>query len=134
MPQKCTVCTHPQRDEIEERLIRRDVYRAIACHYSIGRESLRRHQKQHLPELLKKAYDARETDRAGDLLEQAHHLQDRTLAILEHCEKVPGQYTVALQAIREARGNLELFRRIIETEQLDERLAEVEKLFAMEDN
>jgi len=50
---------------------------------------------------------------ADDLLAQVRDLQVRTMAILDKAESSRGGLRTALQAIREARGNLELLARLL---------------------
>jgi len=61
---------------------------------------------------LVKAQDALEATTATDLLGQVRTLQERTLSILEQAED-RGKLQIALQAIREARGNLELQAKMV---------------------
>ena len=87
-------------------------YRDIARQYSVSKDAVSRHVKEHLPELLAKAHEAEEAARAGELLDEARDLQARTLAILEAAERTR-QHRTALSAIREARGNLELLAKLL---------------------
>lgn len=110
MPRICTVCAHPERKAIEEALVTRQPFRVIACQHDVGRESLRRHAREHLPELLAKAHFAEEASRADYLLEEIRKIKERTEKILERVE--PYDPGLALRAIREMRGNLELLARL----------------------
>src|SRR5918998_159300 len=83
MPRSCTVCTHPDRTEIDEALVGGVSSAEIAGRYrTIGERAIRRHRTNHLPETLAKAEEA-------------------------------GELRTALGAIREARGNLELLARLL---------------------
>jgi hypothetical protein len=68
---------------------------------------VRYHLREHLPALLALARDAERAARADSLLDRIEALQSRTLGILEATEEAQ-DHRVALAAIREARGNLEL--------------------------
>jgi hypothetical protein len=74
--------------------------------------ALHRHKAAHLPVALAKAQEAAEVAHGDNLLEQVQGLQARTLAILTTAENA-GALGTALQAIREARGNIELLGRLM---------------------
>ena len=111
MPRKCTVCAHPEREAIDAALVAGDSYRRIAAQFALSATSLRRHKKNHLPEALARAQDAHEVAQADDLLAQVRELQERALAILTKAER-SGELRVALTAIREARGCIELLGKL----------------------
>jgi hypothetical protein len=67
---------------------------------------------------LLKAREAEEAARADDLLDQVRNLQAHALDILERAEKA-GDLRIALAAISQARGNLELLGKL--AGELDER-------------
>ncbi len=112
MPRKCSSCSHPKRADIDQALVNGDSFRNVSKRFSISITSLHRHKKSHLPAFLTKAVDAEDEIRADDLLKQVRNLQTKALSILAEAEAT-GQLKVALQAIREARGNLELLARLL---------------------
>jgi hypothetical protein len=119
MPRSCTVCTHPERAEIDEALVAGVSAAEIGGRYrTIGERAIRRHRSNHLPEKLAKAREAEEVAQADGLLEQVRDLQERALDILDQAEEA-GELRTALSAIREARGNLELLAKLLG--ELDER-------------
>src|SRR5918995_4619545 len=107
MPRSCSVCTHDERDSIEDAFIVGTPKRRIASHYGVSERAVRHHLREHLPALLALARDAERAARADSLLDRIEVLQSRTLAILEATEET-GEHRTALAAIREARNNLEL--------------------------
>ncbi len=111
MPRTCTVCQHPERHAINVALVQRETYCAISREYGPSRDALRRHAREHLPELLAKSHDAVEVAEADSLLSRVEGLYKRTEAILEAAER-SGEWSTALGAIRECRGNLELLGRV----------------------
>jgi len=111
VPRVCTICTHPERHAIDVSLVHREPYLAIARSYSVSRDALRNHAKEHLPELLAKAKKATEVAEANSLLDRVESLYRRTEAILEAAES-NSEWGTALAAIRECRGNLELMGRV----------------------
>ena len=118
MPRNCTVCAHDERHQINVALVHREPYRHIAKRSGVSTAALQRHVRDHLPKLLVEATQALEVAEADDLLTEVRDLQARTLAILEATEETH-EHRVALTAIREARGNLELLARLLG--ELDER-------------
>jgi hypothetical protein len=53
----CTICTHARVREIDRAIIAGNLsIRAIACQFSLNRESIRRHRAEHLVEKLRDAY------------------------------------------------------------------------------
>lgn len=119
MPRRCTICTHANREAIDRRLVEGDAFPAITALYrDTSADALGRHKAAHLPAALARAMDAAATAHGDDLLADLVALQARTLTILAAAEQ-QDKLSVALAAIREARGNLELFARL--TQQLDTR-------------
>jgi hypothetical protein len=119
VPRSCTVCTQPDRAEIDEALVAGVSSAEIAGRYrTIGERAIRRHRTNHLPETLAKAHEAEEVAQADNLLAQVRDLQERALDILDEAEE-GGELRTALGAIREARGNLELLAKLLG--ELDER-------------
>ncbi len=118
MPRRCAVCTHPDKEAIDEALVGDAALSALAAIYRVSDDSLSRHKAKHLPAKLVMAQAAEEVAQADDLLSQVQDLQSRTLAILEAAEGTE-QHRTALSAIREARSNLELLAKLLG--ELDER-------------
>jgi len=111
MPRPCTICAHPEHHAINVALVNRDPYRNITQDYGVSKYALTRHAKEHLPELLARAKDAVEIAEADSLLDRVEGLYKRTEAILEAAES-NSEWALALAAIRECRGNLELLGRV----------------------
>jgi len=111
MPRVCTICIHPQRNAVDAALIRGETAHALAARFDLKPSSIHRHKEDHLPAKLAKAKDAAEVANADTLLDQAQSLQQRALAILSGAEEEK-QFGIALGAIREARGCLELLGKL----------------------
>ena len=110
MPRKCTICEHPQVDEINRLLLKTQNIAKIAEQYNVNYHALYRH-KSHIPTTMVKAQEAQEVAKADTLLDQVVELRDRALSILTKAEQA-GDLKTALQGIREARGCLELLARL----------------------
>ena len=86
MPRTCTVCSHPEREAINEALAAQHSLRGIARKYfgSVKAEdALARHKADHVPAVLVKAAQAREIAHADHLLEEANRLYQVATAIME---------------------------------------------------
>jgi hypothetical protein len=115
----CTVCSHPERSDLDEALVAGESTGKLAGRYrTIHERALRRHRDNHLPAKLVLAHEAEEVATADNLLEKVQDFQSRTLAILDKAEAA-GDLRTALGAIREARGNVELLAKLLG--ELDER-------------
>jgi hypothetical protein len=123
MPRSCPICDHEDLDEINAALASSERIRTIAERWSVRKTALMRHRNEHLPFSAieakeAEAEEAEEDAPADDLLDQVRDLQERALATLEEAEEVE-ELNAALQAIREAKGTLELMTKPLN--ELDER-------------
>jgi hypothetical protein len=107
MPRKCTICCHPEHNEIDIVLISSDSYRTIADRFGVSVTSLKRHAVNHLPPTLTKSAESKEITKAEKLLEEVKQIKARTYAILNDAGKEK-KYMAALAAIRELRNIIEL--------------------------
>ena len=111
MARTCSVCQHESRDAIDSSLIRGEPLRSIAGRHRLSATALHRHHKAHLPKALVKAQEADEIVRANSLLGEVGALLARTDTI--YTESVAnGDMRLALSAIREKRGCLELLGKV----------------------
>lgn len=113
MPKTCLICSHPQREAIEQALMEGKSYSGIVAFCSdspFSKFSLSRHKLRHLPSALAKAQEAAEIARGDDLLAQLRDLQARTSGILN---QATDDHRLALSAIREARSNIELLGKLL---------------------
>lgn len=111
MTRYCTICTHPEKDRINEALINNVSVRNVSKLFGIHASSLQRHRVAHLPVALIDAVQAVEIVQAGNLLDQVSNLQQKTLFILSVAEAA-GDLRTALMAIAQARCNLELLAKL----------------------
>ena len=111
MPRRCTICTHDKRNEIDQALVERQAFRAIARQYGVSKDALLRHHDDHLPAALVKAQAAAEAAQADALLAQVVDLRDKALDVLDTAQG-SADLRVALGAIREARGCVELLAKL----------------------
>jgi hypothetical protein len=112
MPRTCTICTHPQREDIDAALVAgQESARRIAALFRVSDDAITRH-RAHIPPALARAQAATEVARADTLLDQVRSLQTRTLDILSKAERA-GDLRTAVSAIGQARGNLELLAKLV---------------------
>ena len=127
MARACTVCVHAERDAIDRALVQRRSFRDIARQFGVSKDAAVRHHDEHLPATLIRARQADETVAADDLLGQVRTLRGHALDILTATKAGEDKdYRVALGAIREARGCVELFVKVRESEEMEARVAALE--------
>ena len=90
---RCATCAHPDRADIDRRLVSGEPERAIASRYGLSRASVQRHHKNHLPDTLTKATEAAEITRADDLLAQ----------VRKQVEELRVLFGAAVKILRDAR-------------------------------
>jgi hypothetical protein len=111
MPRTCTVCSHDEHHAINVALVHRDPYRTISDRYGLSQTALKRHSKEHIPELLVKAKEASEVAEADHLLARVEELWQEAIAVLE-AAKDAHDHRVVLSAIDRASRQLELLGRL----------------------
>ena len=113
MPRRCSVCAHPEVEQINAAILAGDSYRQIAQRYgnAISHYAVRRHAKNHLPATLVKAQQAEEVVAADNLLGQVQDLSRQAQQIKDKAEKA-GDLRTALQGIRELVRIVELLAKL----------------------
>lgn len=111
MPRRCTVCDHPQREEIDRRLVGGEAYRDIARQFGLSKDAISRHKESHIPDALVVAQEAGEVAQADDLLAQVKALQTEAQEILGEA-RASGDLKTALMGIGKAKECLELLFKV----------------------
>ena len=119
MPRTCTVCTHAEREAIDQALLGGEAFRNIAKRFATSPSAMFRHKREHIPLSLAKANEARESAHGDSLLDQVQDLQSRTMAILDQAEEA-GDLRTALAAIGQAKGVLSLLVQVAPSEEQPE--------------
>lgn len=88
-------------------LLGRVSYRNIAEHYGVSKAALSRHSKEHIPQLLLKAYEAIERDEAEDLAGELGRVKADVHRLKEKAEE-EGDLRTALLGCDKALKALEL--------------------------
>jgi hypothetical protein len=126
MGRLCTVCTHPERQEIDLALLRHaESYRAIAIRYGMPRSNLINHQNNHLRITWEVSKGLQAMLSGDNLLDKLSALDEQTLEMLAEARH-GGDLRTALTAVRESRGNIEAFSRIGPMSDIERRLDRLE--------
>ena len=111
MPRTCTICTHADKETINQELVNGTAFRHIAARFDTSTGALQRHKNEHMPATLALAKEAEDVAQADDLLGQLVDLQAKSMTILGKAEAA-GDLRTALMAVREARATMELIAKI----------------------
>jgi hypothetical protein len=107
VPRVCTVCSHPNRAEIDQVLVAGELpFRTIADRFGLSQTALKRHRAEHVPVKIATAKAAQEVTEAGSLLDQIVQLKKLAMHFLVKASEA-GDYRTALAGVREARSCLE---------------------------
>jgi len=114
----CTVCNHPQRAAIDERLAIGHSRQRVAKDFGLGEGAVDRHKAGHLSKSLTELHRKREERRALSLLDRVEALCARVEAVVDQAE-ASGKIGPFLGSVKELRALLELYGRL--TGELDTR-------------
>lgn len=117
MPRRCTICTHPRREEIDRALVEGEAFRNIAQHFGVSPYSLHRH-RTHIQDAIQQASAARAVEVGVSVLDRIRELNREARSLLEEARS-KGRYAAAVQAIGAATRLLELEAKLLG--ELDER-------------
>lgn len=115
MAMKCSICTHPERADIDKALISGQSNRSIAAQYNLSVTSVRRHKAAHLPEHLAKAKEAEQVTKADDLISDLQYLRQMAVDFLEQAKAEQDMRAAAplissavkvIETLAEVRGEL----------------------------
>ena len=88
MPRACSVCTSPNRAELDEALAaNRGSFRGVARQYGLSPDAVERHARAHLPKVLALAAGAREAARGDSLLDKVRQLEEDARRIQRRAER-----------------------------------------------
>jgi hypothetical protein len=105
----CTICSHPELEEINKQLLNSGSYRDIAGQFGTSKSTLERHHKGgHIPEAMTKAQGAKEEARADKLLDDLKSVRSKTEALLKKAEDA-GEIKAWPAFLRELREQIRLW-------------------------
>ena len=110
MARQCTVCAHTDAKKINKQLVEGVALDTLASTYKLTKAALHRHQ-QHIPKQLVRAQEAREVASADVLMGRVANLNTKAEDVYKRALKADN-LSVAIGAIRELRGILELYAKI----------------------
>ncbi len=124
MPRVCTICRHDQRPALDRALAAGGSPRALGAEYGVSPDALKRH-RAHVPVPVVQRQALAEAQAGLDIARQLAAINRVALAILQDARQA-GRPDVALRAIDRVQRQLEFQRKLIETEELEERIAALE--------
>ena len=86
MARTCTVCSHPEKEEIDRLLVRGDSIAGIARDFAVSEDALKRHFYNHVPKTLAASPSAKEITDADKLLSEIEEVKNRALRLLDKAE------------------------------------------------
>lgn len=113
---QCQVCNlnKSERLELEKSFLNNQSQASLSRDYNVSVDSIRNHMQNHVSRQLVKSVEMRQAMESGNLLGEIEDLLSRSKHILRRAER-DGRLNLALNAIKETRGTLELMSRIAVT-------------------
>ena len=120
MAQRCTVCTHSKRDDINRELLKPTTTLAgIADKYGLSTSAIDRHKANHLKVSLQAVSESANARTivgyAADLYDRATRVLDRAESVLASEENGSRGVQAAAASLREVRGSIELLAKLVVT-------------------
>ena len=114
MARSCRICNHPKRLEIDKELVTGKSKTEIARNFDVPYHSLEYHEKSHLSRQLAQAMNKKQGIEGLNLLEQLEEIITKAKQIFDR-NYANGKDDIALRALAEQRGTLDLLCRIAQT-------------------
>jgi hypothetical protein len=110
MPRRCSVCIHPDRQQIDQAIVSGNSYRTVAQQFTISRDAVVRHRR-HLSVALAKPLNSEQISPPETLLGQLEELKSEAQRLKQKAEG-DGDYRTALAAVRELCRIVELVAKL----------------------
>jgi ribosomal protein S14 len=111
---RCSICDHPEAHVINVTLVRRsESFRTIAHRHQVSTDALKRHSRDHLPQLLLKASEALERSDA-ELLKAELEAEKADIQRLKARAEAEQDVRTALSACGRALSALELQAKVLQ--------------------
>lgn len=108
----CTVCQHAEAHPINIAIVQGESNRSVARSYGFSEQAVRRHRRQHLPELLVKAKEAVDVHQALDVVQQLKAINGASLSILKEARDAR-EAGLVLRAVDRVHRQIELQARLL---------------------
>ncbi len=112
MPRTCTICSHPQRDAIDQAIVTGMANRPIASQFQVGYKAVERHAAGHIKQAIKQSQVAKEEAQTLDVVRQLVTINTVTLAILKEARDTK-ENNLALSAVDRVMKQLELQAKLL---------------------
>jgi hypothetical protein len=107
----CSVCDHPERDDIDRALaLEAGAIRDVAGRFALARSSVFRHAVAHIPATLAQAVEIEQVCRAERLLLDLLSLRENVASAIERADGTDD--AALLRAVAEARKLIETFAKV----------------------
>jgi hypothetical protein len=110
MPRRCSVCTHPHRQQIDQAIVSGNSYRTVAQQFTISRDAVARHRR-HLSAAVINSLSSGSISAPQSLLAQLEELRSEAQRLKQKAER-DGDYRAALAAVRELCRIVELVAKL----------------------
>jgi CRISPR/Cas system CMR subunit Cmr4 (Cas7 group RAMP superfamily) len=110
MPRRCSVCIHPDRQQIDQAIVSGNSYRTVAQQFTISRDAVVRHRR-HLSVAASRPLGSDEICPSETLLGQLEELRSEAQRLKQKAEQ-DGDYRAALAAVRELCRIVELVAKL----------------------
>jgi len=105
---RCTICNHPQLDDINRALIEKSApYRTIAHDFGVSEDALKRHKKNHLPKDLVRSQEVKQEVRAKSIWQFFEDTEKKVREIIARAEEKQS-YSVVMSGLKELRELVKL--------------------------
>ena len=117
MSRRCTICDHPDRVQIETRLLENAPLRNIAERFGISTTALHRHKESHITARLASAHAAQEATDAGTIMDRLRALNAEVRELLTQA-KAAKDIELVLKVLTRAEVQLALEARLLSEQQV----------------
>lgn len=107
MGRSCTVCHHPDREEIDHALVGGRPMTTLAAEKDLSKDALRRHKDEHLPASIVAVKDREVETHGQSLLQEIEWLISHLKEMAKNAEE-NGKQHLEISVLREFRQALEL--------------------------
>ena len=112
MPRTCTICSHPERAQIDAAFVSGTPYRSIAKQFGCSDAAMYRHTSEHIAQAIKETKQAQEEAQALDVVKQLKEINRVTLEIMKE-SRSDKKNGMALFAIDRLQKQLELQAKLL---------------------